>query len=201
MRVPSVPLHTVGLRTSSHWLGASDPRQSHCVATKARQPSTPPIPGGAPARFATRSSPPPTPPCPAHGPGLLSLLEAPPRQASLGAPEAGAERGRAPVHGGPYAAPGPPCWGTSGQYWAPEAALLVPDSRLLRRPVPTRGRLCGRPGTPRLPRAQSPKAALGLGTRPGFLQCLSSPGLLPTPPLPGRFLSPLCCQPKAKSAC
>lgn len=94
-----------------------------------------------------------------------SLLEAPPCQASLSEPEAGAKRGRARVHGGPYAAPGPPCRGTSGQHWASEAALHVPAPRLWRLPVPIGGRLCGPPGTPRPPEPNRPRRPWGWAPR------------------------------------
>lgn len=137
-----------------------------------------------------------------HDHGKRSLLEAPPRQASPSAPEAGAERGRAPVHGGPYAAPGPPCWGTSGQHRAPEAALHVPAPGLWHLPVPTGGRLCEPPGTPRSPEPSRPRRPWGWAPRQVSFSVLLLQGC-PTPhptPLARPVSISLCFQPKAKSS-
>lgn len=141
---------------------------SQCEAGFAPPPPTPTPPPQASAKLATRS--------PHHDHRKRSLLEAPPCQASLSAPEAGAQRGRARVHGGPYAAPGPPCRGTSGQHRASEAAL----PRLWRLPVPTGGRLCGPPGTPRPPEPNRPRRPWGWAPRQVSFRALLFLGC-PTP--------------------
>lgn len=101
-----------------------------------------------------------------------------------------AERRRAWPHGGPSVTLDPPCGGgwvgvgrTSDQYRAPEAAWPARSGRATVAP-PYAHNTWTSVGTARdtqAPRAQSPKAALGLGTTPAFLQCLASHGLFPTP--------------------
>lgn len=177
-QVPSVPLHPVGQgSSSSHWLGSVTPGRARlCNELQPQwgQPSLPPS--------HERLRPDLQHDRPHHDPGIRSLLESlpsPPGQSWC------AEKTRNADVPGPTEAPALPRarpagvngWGWGGHrantgFQRPTArsgpAAVAPPCAHTWAPVRTAR-------DTQAPRAQSPKAALGLGTTPAFLPLMGRP--------------------------